>query len=159
MSCDRWRQRFLTARGFSRRVKLGDKPKRVLKRAGQPVSRKRTWRWCASSRKKGAKDSAAKGKGKTKQVVVTYDKRGRVALIGSTLRKHRADGIRPGMPQRVLKKRADSVGHGTFVRAAGGGREFVYGARKGRVSFVGVVAPKLAKPSVLRSYLRRAKLR
>ena len=49
--CDRWRQRFLTSRGLPRRLQLGDKPKRVLKRAGQPVSRTRTWRFCANGRR------------------------------------------------------------------------------------------------------------
>ena len=49
--CDRWRQRFLTARGFAKRLRLGARPKQVLKRAGQPVTRTRTWRWCANGRR------------------------------------------------------------------------------------------------------------
>ena len=93
--CDRWRQRFLTARGFARRLALGDRPKRVLRRAGQPVTRTRTWRWCANGRHRPRPMEKKAGR---KQVVAVFDKRGRVALIATTLRKHRAAGVRVGMP-------------------------------------------------------------
>ena len=148
--CDRWRQRFLTARGLPARIQLGDRPKRVLRRAGQPVARTRTWRWCARS-----KPGGAKAKRPAKQVVAVFDKRARVALIASTLRKHRADGIRPAMRASVLKRRAEPVGSGVWTRRADKGRRFVYGARRGRVSFVAVAGRGVA----LGPALRRAGLR
>jgi hypothetical protein len=151
--CDRWRQRFLTERGIARRLELGDRPKRVLKRAGQPVTRTRTWRFCANGRKRAR---ALEKKSGSKRVVAVFDKRGRVALVGSTLRKQRAEGLRVGMPVSDLRRRADRSGR-LWVRDAGAGRRFVYGARKGRISFVAVASPQAA--ASLRSYVRRAGLR
>jgi microsomal dipeptidase-like Zn-dependent dipeptidase len=148
--CDAWRQRFLTSKGLVDRVQLGDGPRQVLERAGQPVERTRTWRWCARSRPGGGQ-----AKRPAKQVVAVFDEAPRVALIASTLRKHRADGIRPGMPARVLKRRAESAGAGIWVRSAGKGRDFVYGAKHGRVSFVALADRGVAlKPSLRRAGLR-----
>jgi hypothetical protein len=149
--CDRWRQRFLTERGLADRVELGDKPKRVLKRAGQPVDRTRTWRWCARSRPTGGQAKP----GAKKKVVAVFGGDGRVELIGSTLRKHRADGIRVGMPAGVLRRRAESLSDGLWKRSTGDGRQFVYGADQGHVQFVAL----LDRGAALRSILRRAGLR
>jgi hypothetical protein len=154
VSCDRLRQRFLTARGFPGRLELGQRPKRVLKRAGQPVNRTRAWRWCAASRSKSAKPGAKRSK---PQVAAVFTRAGKVGLIQSTLRKHRADGIRPRMPARRLRS-AKALGRGLYVRDAGGGRKFVYGTRRGRVSFVAVAASGVAgSERVLRGYVRRAR--
>jgi microsomal dipeptidase-like Zn-dependent dipeptidase len=151
--CDRWRQRFLTDRGIARRLELVDRPKRVLERAGQPVTRTRTWRFCANGRKRAR---ALEKKSGSKQVVAVFDKRGRVALIGSTLRKQRADGLRVGMPVSRLRQRAERSG-AHWVRDAGAGRQFVYGVRKGRISFVAVAS---SQPGAgLSSYVKRAGLR
>jgi len=154
--CDRWRQRFLTSRGLPRRLQLGDKPNRVLKRAGQPVTRTRTWRFCANGRRQAKPLAKKSGR---KQVVAVFNRRARVALIGSTLRKHRADGLRVGMPAAELHGRAERFGS-VWARDAGGGRRFVYGVRRGRISFVGVAsAPVAASPAALKRYLKRARLR
>ena len=154
--CDRWRQRFLTPRGIPRRLQLGDRPKRVLKRAGQPVSRTRTWRFCANGRKRAKALEMKAGK---KQVAAVFNKRGRVALIASTLRKQRAEGLRVGMPASDLRKRAERSG-GLWVRDAGNGRRFAYGVRKGRISYVAVASSGAAtSPATLKRYLRRAHVR
>ena len=82
-----------------------------------------------------------------------------MALIGSTLRKHRADGLRVGMPAAELRGRAERFG-AVWARDAGGGRRFFYGVRRGRISFVGVAsAPVAASPAALKRYLKRAQLR
>ena len=155
VSCDRWRQRFLTARGFSGRVQLGQRPKRVLRRAGQPVSRTRTWTWCVASRGKASGSSKKAGKPK---VVAVFSKRGKVGLIQSTSRKHRAESIRPRMDARRLRGHAKPIGGGLFVRDAGRGRKFVYGVRRGRVDFVAVAARGVASSeATLRRYLKRAR--
>jgi microsomal dipeptidase-like Zn-dependent dipeptidase len=154
--CDRWRQRFLTPRGLARRIELGDRPKRVLERAGQPVSRTRTWRWCANGRRH-AKPLATRSS--RKRVVAVFNRRGRVALIGSTLRKHRAAALRVGMPVSELRGRAERFG-AVWARDAGGGRRFVYGVRKGRISFVALASSgAAATPGTLKRYLKRAGLR
>ncbi len=151
--CDRWRQRFLTPRGIARRVELGDGPARVLERAGQPVSRTRTWRWCANGRRHA---KAGERKAGRKRVVTVFDGDARVALIASTLRKHRAQGIRPGMPVSELRGRADRFG-GIWVRDAGNGRKFFYGVRRGRIAYVGLAsAEAAASPVALRRYVKRS---
>ncbi len=146
--CDRWRQRFLTARGFAKRLRLGARPKQVLKRAGQPVSRTRTWRWCANGRRH-ARPMEKKSGGK--RVVAVFDRRGRVALIATTLRKHRAAGVRVGMRATDLPAAARPFGRGLQVRDAGRGRRFFYGVKGGRVKYVGVAARgAAATPKTLR---------
>jgi hypothetical protein len=153
--CDTWRQRFLTRKGIGRQLRIGYSPKRVLKRAGQPVDRKRTWRWCANTRPKGN----AKAKGKNKKVVAVFSKRAKVALVGTTVRNQRADGIRVGMRERDLRA-AENVGPRVRTTDAGGGRRYVYGIRRGRISFVAIASAKAAASDAsLRSHLKRAELR
>ena len=155
--CDRWRQRFLTARGFAQRLRLGARPKQVLKRAGQPVSRTRTWRWCANGRRH-ARPMEKKSGGK--RVVAVFDRRGRVALIATTLRKHRAAGVRVGMRATDLPAAPGRSGAACrcATRAAGDGSST--GSRAGRVKYVGVAARgAAATPKTLRGYVRRAGVR
>jgi microsomal dipeptidase-like Zn-dependent dipeptidase len=152
--CDTWRQRFLTSKGLGRQLRLGYGAGKVLRKAGQPVERSRTWRWCANTRAKGKGGKRDKGK----KVVAVFSKRGKVALVASTLRKHRAGELRVGMPARALRG-ADVAGPRLRLAAVSGGRDFVYGLRRGRISFVAVVSAKVsASDAALRSYLRRAKL-
>ena len=93
-------------------------------------------------------------------VVAVFDKRGRVGLVGSTLRKHRAAQIRVGMPKRALRGRIKSLGRGLFVRDAGGGRAFAYGVRAGEVTYVAIASRAVARSDgTLRRNLRRAGLR
>jgi microsomal dipeptidase-like Zn-dependent dipeptidase len=154
--CDRWRQRFLTPRGLARRIELGDRPARVLERAGQPVSRTRTWRWCANGRRNAKPLEKKSG---SKKVVAVFNRRGRVALIGSTLRKHRAAALRVGMPLADVRARLDPFG-AAYVRDAGNGRRFVYGVRGGRIAFVALASSGAgASPATLTRYLKRAGLR
>ncbi len=151
--CDRWRQRFLTEGGIARRLELGDGPNRVLERAGQPVERGQTWRWCANGRKHSKTGEPTVG---TKRVVAVFDGDAKVALIASTLRKHRADGIRARMPLDDVRDRLDRFG-GTWVRDAGNGRKFFYGVRTGRIAFVGLAsAEAAATPAALKRYIKRA---
>ena len=155
--CDGWRQRFLTERGLGRQLRLGYRARKVLARAGQPVERTRTWRWCARTRRGGDERAGRAGRA---MVVAVFDKRGRVGLVGSTLRKHRAAQIRVGMPRRALRGRIESLGRGLFVRDAGAGRSFVYGVRAGEVSYVAIASRGVARSEgTLRRNLRRAGLR
>src|SRR3712207_7089053 len=54
----------------------------------------------------------------------------------------------------LFRSRAESVGNGVWIRSAGNGRRFVYGAKGGRVSFVAVAG----KGVPLAPALRRAGL-
>ncbi|HEX6653978.1 MAG TPA: hypothetical protein VF072_14625, partial [Thermoleophilaceae bacterium] len=71
-----------------------------------------------------------------------------------------AKRIRVGDPASRLSGHARSLGGGLFVRSAGPGKRFVYGARKGRVRFVGLATRVASKNrATLRRYVRLAKLR
>jgi microsomal dipeptidase-like Zn-dependent dipeptidase len=138
-SCRAARARF-TRRGLGR-LRLGLADGALLRRAGQPARRPgRAWRWCVRGKRNG----------KAKAVAVLSPE-GRVALVGSTARGHRARGIGRG---------ARIDGRGLRVRRAGSGKRFVYGVRRGRVRFVAVTSRQVASSRKrLRAHLRLAGLR
>lgn len=153
VSCKGWSKRFLTPRGF-KRLRLGSKPAKVLRRSGQPSSRTRVWRWCAEAGRGGGPRRTKKS-----EVVAVFDKRAKVALVASNSRKHRAHGIRPGLNASALGGKARKLGAGLYVRDAGRGRKFVYGVRGKRVRFVAVASRSVASSSAtLRGTIKRAKL-
>jgi hypothetical protein len=129
--------------------------RKVLERAGQPVTRTRTWRFCANGRRKA---QALEKKSGRRQVAAVFDKRGRVALIGSTLRKHRAGGVRPGTLVSDLPPGADRLSSTLWRAGAGGARSYFYVVRGNRVRSVGVAAAKLRSAATIRAYIRRARL-
>ncbi len=110
------------------RLKLGMRPKELLRSAGQPDSRTRGWRWRAR-KSRGAKVGAAFGGA-------------RVKLIASTARGYRAAGIRPGNRTTRLNRVARPLGGGLWVKKATKRNRFLFGTKGGRVSFVGVGTPK-----------------
>ena len=132
--CDRWRQRFLTARGFARRLRArrpAEAGAEARRPAGEPDAH------LALVRERPQPPEADGEEGRRKQVVAVFDRRGRVALIATTLRKHRADGIRAGMPAGA-RREPRAFGHGSGPRRGRRAR-FFYGVG-GRVSFVGVAS-------------------
>jgi hypothetical protein len=132
------------------RLRLRYDTARLLRRSGQPrVRGSRAWTWCARRKKN-----------KTSKVVAALDRKGRVQLIGSTSIGHRALRIRTGVKAKRLRGRARKFGKGTYVRNAGKRARFVYGVRKGRVSFVAVATRSATKSrKQLRGYLKVAGLR
>jgi microsomal dipeptidase-like Zn-dependent dipeptidase len=136
----------LSARGLGR-VRLGLTAEELLRRAGQPLRRgNRRWTWCAKGRGGG-------------EVTAVLGADGRVAMVASTARGHRAGGIGPGArASRLAGTRA--AGKGLRVRDAGGGARIVYGVRGGKVRFVAVAARSVAqRPGRLTRHLRLAGLR
>jgi hypothetical protein len=111
------------------RVRLG------MKKKALPAPRrktKRVWRWCA--------------KGGT--VTAAFDKRGRVALVASTARRHRGGSLRRYRNRRALSRR--------LVRAYPRGTR-VIGVRNGKPRFVAVTRrATISRPALLRRYLRAA---
>jgi len=84
-------------------------------------------------------------------VITVFNPRGRVAMIATTARSHRAGGV------QVRDRRG---GKGIQRRRAGRGNSFVYGVRKGRVRYVALASKPVAKRGrTLRRYLRLAGLR
>ena len=141
--CAGWAGKQFSARGLGTRVRLGKRPVPTLRRAGQPFERTKDWRWCA---------------GKSSKVVARFAKGGRVGLIISTRREHRAAGVGP--LHRVAKLRrikATNLGNGLWARPTGHGAQFVYGVRAGKVHYTGVARAALAANEArLRKALTRA---
>jgi len=85
---------------------------------------------------------------------------GRVGLVASTARGHRAGGLGRGMRASRLRASTKRFGPGLRVRRAGAGARFVYGVRRGRVRFVAVASRPLASSRRrVRAHLRLAGLR
>jgi microsomal dipeptidase-like Zn-dependent dipeptidase len=150
VGCDFKRGFFFTGQGLGHQIRLGDRPSRALRRAGQPVTRTKTWRWCirrSHPERSHRKVSAVFGGG-------------RVTLVASTLPRHRAGEISPGMPASALRGSAHPLGHGFWGKRADHGSEFIYGTRHGKVSFTGVTKRSIAeRPGALLKLVKRSRIR
>ena len=146
MSCLPAQARFSNA-GLGRALRLGETAQAALFRGGQPLSRPgRSFRYCSS--------------GSSARVASVFNAAGKVALIASTARGDRANGIATGARSARLKRGAIRLASGLWEgrRLAGGARD-VYGVRGGRVAYVAVAsAAELRKVSRLRSDIRAAGL-
>ena len=140
----------LTRRGLGD-VQVGRNAETLLRRAGQPDRRPgRAWTFCARD---GVRE---------RSVTAVLSPAGRVTLVGSKLRRHKASGI--GIGDRVSRLRRKSgvrrVGSTMMVRRLRGGNRFVWGVRKGRVRWTAVASGSVAKrPAELRRAVRAANLR
>jgi hypothetical protein len=114
------------------------------------VIRTKTWRWCI--RRKHPENSHRK--------VSAVFGGGRVRLIASTLPRHRAGEIAPDMPASDLRGVARPLGHGLWGQRTLRGSEFIYGTRRGRVSFTGVTKRSIAeRPGALLALVKRSRIR
>lgn len=132
--------RMLHRSGFGA-LQLGRRPEQVLYAAGQPQKRQgAVFRWCSRR---------AKAEGARKaQVAAVFDATGKIELVLST------------PPAQGKPKRARKLAPGLFVRRKGPGGDRLWGYRKGRLSFVAVATPQLArKPAALKAALREAGVR
>jgi len=131
-------------------IKIGVPSEELLRGAGQPTSRVgRSWRWCVEDRGNDGQ-----------RVRTAFTPEGVVGLVGSTVRRHRIDGVGAGM--KIAKARGvRRFGPGVRVRSAGGGRRFVYGVtRDGKVAWVAVATQEASRDrATLQSYLKIAGLR
>ena len=126
-------------------MRLGVDWKTLLRGAGQPQQRTRTWTWCI----RGQRSPQAAD-------VVELSEGGEVELVGSAAKGRKANGIRVGARTRSRAVRR--------LRSAGGGVRFrrnavsawVYAVRKGRVRAVGVASHGLVRRRAdLRAAMRR----
>ena len=125
-------------------VRLRDSWESLLRRAGQPQQRTRTWTWCAVGRRNG---NAAD--------VAELSSAGRVELAGSTARGRGARGVEVASAVKRVRGVATAVGHGLFVRRAHRA-VFVWTVLDGRVKAVGVATPGLARrPHALLAAMKR----
>jgi hypothetical protein len=141
----------LSASGLGRALRLGDTAQAALFRAGQPLSRPgRSFRYCVS----GPSASSA-------HVASVFNPAGKVALIATTARGQRANGIATGASTARLRKRgATRLASGLWEgRKLAGGARYVYGVRGSKVRFVAVAGrAELRKVSRLRTDLQDARL-
>ena len=129
-------------------VRLGHGSQRLLRGAGQPIRRTRAWRYCVA----GRRNRAAK-------VVAVFTTRGRVGLVGSTARGHRAGQVGRGAPARTLRGRTGRLGRGLLMRRIRGRARIVYGVRRGRVRYVAVASRAVGRTREgLRRYVAMAGL-
>jgi hypothetical protein len=70
-------------------IALGNGWRRLLRRAGQPQQRSRTWSWCVKGPRNAGKADAA-----------VLDRRGHVVLVGTTARRFAGRHLRVGNPAR-----------------------------------------------------------
>jgi hypothetical protein len=146
MSCLPAGARFSKA-GLGRALRLGDTAQAALFRGGQPLSRLgRSFRYCSSS-------SSAR-------VSTVFNAAGKVALIASTARGDKANGIATGARKARLERGATRLASGLWEgRKLAGGARYVYGVRGGKVTYVAVAsAAELRRVSRLRSDIRAAGL-
>ena len=128
-------------------IRLGASPKRLLRAAGQPEKRERTWKWCVDGRKNDDAIASA-----------VFSPGGEVALAGTSARGHRALGITVGEDVSKLGKRADRAGGGLWTGGLGNAT-VVFGERGGKVDFIAVAKGEATKSDrSLRRYLRRSAL-
>jgi hypothetical protein len=137
----------MTTRGMGG-VRIGAETKPLVTSAGQPRSRKAgDYAFCVE----GAND---------RRVVAGLDKRGRVDLVMSSARGHRAGRIRPGDSAAKLRGYARRAAPRVFVRAASRTRAYVFVTRGAKVRYVGVGTRSLTRrPVQLRDALKRAGVR
>ena len=130
------------------RVRLGLTRRRLARRVPGPGrTTRRSWRWCVK-RARGT-------------VRAAFTKRGRVALVATTARRHGNRRVRPGSRASRLRRaypRRRALGRGLF-RVSRRSRR-VIAVRRGKVRFIAVASPRvIAKRALLRRYVRLAGLR
>ena len=131
-------------------VRLGDSWETSLTRTGQPLSRLgRTFTY----RVAGAKNAKAR-------VRAVFTAAGKVAFVSSTSKNHRARGVGVGARAPRLGGAVRALGSGIRARSAGRGATYLYGVRRGRVTWAAVAAASAVRtPVAARSYAKRAGLR
>ncbi len=141
----------LTAKGLSR-VRLGLGPVALLKKAGQPVGRTgRAYRYCVRGNR-GDRNAKAK-------IVALFDGKEKATLVGTTARGHRSRTVKRAGGAK-LRRSARKLRKGILIRRAQGGKRFVFGVRRGKVSYVAVASRSASKSKRrLRTHLRLAGLR
>jgi len=124
-----------TRRGLTR-VRIAASAGALLRRAGQPRTRGRTWTWCVVKR----------GKRPAGRITAVLTRSGRVTTVGSTAPRHRFAGVGRGDElSDKARSRTKPFGRGLRARKLGGGRRAVLRVRRGKVRWVAVTTAKTRK--------------
>ena len=138
-------------------IALGMNDRTLLQKAGQPLRRTRAWRYCvedakASSARKRKKGKRKKGAGGS-AVTAVLTPEGKVALIASDAKGHRARGIGPGDPASRLRGHAKRQGKGIWVAKLHRTR-VAYVVVNKKISVVAIAGPEARGRKALRAYLK-----
>ncbi|XAY06207.1 hypothetical protein DSM112329_03071 [Paraconexibacter sp. AEG42_29] len=137
-----------TAKGLGA-TRLAVDPEELLRGGGQPATRKaRVWSY------------RVKGKGNAgSRIKAVFSGAEKVVLVSSNAVRHRAVNVGRGTSAAKLKGVARPFGAGVLIRSAGGGRSYLYGVRKGRVTWTAVASSGVTKSAATtRRYLALADL-
>jgi hypothetical protein len=138
----------LGSRGLGQ-IKLGSGFESLLYATGQPSSRPgRSYRYCVGG---GPGSSGAPGSD-----VAVFGSSGRVSMVLSTAAGSRAGALHPGSRAGRISRVARALGGGLWLsRRSTSGTRFVYRVHSGRVAYVAVVSPAVARSAgTLRGDLR-----
>jgi hypothetical protein len=145
---------FAREQGFRRAgrgpLAVGDDWVSLLRKAGQPQRRDRTWTWCVKGKRNTSRADVALLSADGKVEVVGSNADGR--WVPGVSRAKRGGVI--GAPVRRIR-RGRPIGGGLLVQRAGD-RRFVFAVRRGRVRAIAVVDAGFARDRrALRSAMRR----
>jgi hypothetical protein len=148
----------LSGRGLGP-IHLGVGDRTLLQSAGQPLTRTRAWTYCVdaakastASKKKGKKRKKKGRAGASGGTTAVLTPEGKVALIASTAKGHRARGIGPGDRAAALRGHARRRGKGLWVAKLHRTR-VAYVVKGKRVNTVAIAGPEARGRRALRSYL------
>jgi hypothetical protein len=144
----------LRARGLAG-IRLGMDDRTLLQSAGQPLTRTRAWTYCVE----GARASAAKKRKKKRArasggTTAVLTPEGKVALIATTAKGHRARGIHPGSSASTLRGHARRLGKGVWVSKLGKKTRVAYVVKGKRVRTVAIAGREARRRKALRAYLK-----
>jgi hypothetical protein len=135
VDCSQWGDEDFNPKGLGTELRLNLKPKRTLRKAGQPVDRLETWRWCAAG---GGRESDV-------NVWAAFGKRNKMDFAISNLPQHEVEGAAPGDGKKSLPNSATKISDEVWISRTGGRRAYVWIVDGGTVTHTGAVSQTAAK--------------
>jgi hypothetical protein len=135
VDCSKWGDEDFTTKGLGTELQLNKRTKRNLRKAGQPVERERTWRWCAGD---GGRESA-------ENVKAFFGPRGKMDFAISNLAEHAIDRVGAGDSKTELRGVGKKISDQVWISRTDGKRAFVWIVDAGTVTHSGVVSQRVAK--------------
>jgi hypothetical protein len=135
VDCSTWTGLEFDGKGIGPGLRVNRKPRRALRQAGQPVKRKKLWRYCAGN-----------GRGSEKRIVAAFGSGNRLDFVISNLETHELAGVGPGDSKRNAASAGTRISKNVYFSRTGGRRTTVWTlGDKGKVSHVGVASQRVAK--------------
>lgn len=135
VDCSQWGDEDFSTKGLGTELQLNKRTKRNLRKAGQPVERERTWRWCAGD---DGRESAL-------NVKAYFGPRDKMDFAVSNLAEHAIDGVGAGDSKTELRGVAKKISDDVFVSTLKSERAFVWIVDGGTVTHTGVASQRVTK--------------